>query len=313
MNHFADRLLNKIEEFNNPTVMGLDPVSDYIPDFIREKYLKQCSSVEEATGMAIVEFNCRLIDAVKGIVPAVKPQYAYYEMFGIEGIKALKATISHAKKSGMIVIADAKRNDIGSTASAYASSIIGKTKWIDQSLSAVYDADAVTVNAYLGIDGILPFIKECEERGKGLFILVRTSNPSAVEFQDLVLETGKPLYTAVAQKVYEWGRNLTGETGYSSIGAVVGATWPEQARELRQQMKNSIILVPGYGAQGGSAESCAENFNRDGKGAIVNASRSLMCAYKKDGFAPEQFEEATYREAMRMKDDLCNAIEKMCI
>jgi len=308
MKNFADRLLFKIEEMNNPTVMGLDPLIEYVPDFICKKYLNSANSVQEATGLAITEFNCRLIDAVKGIIPAVKPQFAYYELLGIEGIRALKATIDYAKKAGMIVIADAKRNDIGPTACAYAKSIIGSTELIDKSLVSIFDADAVTINCYLGIDGVAPFIKECENSGKGIFILVRTSNPSAIEFQDLILENGKPLYHAVAQKVVEWGRTTIGESGYSSIGAVVGATWPQQACELREQMKRSIILVPGYGAQGGSAKAAAANFNSDGKGAIVNASRSLMCAYKNTGYVPEQFENATYDEAVRMKNELCNAI-----
>lgn len=318
MNNFADRLLGRINEMNNPTVMGLDPTIDYIPEFIRTKYLKECSgnthdataNAREATGNAIREFNFRLIDSVKGIIPAIKPQFAFYEMFGIEGIKALKDTIDYAKKAGMIVIADAKRNDIGTTATAYAKSILGTTEFIDTSVSPIFDADAVTVNCYLGIDGILPFIKECEAGGKGIFILVRTSNPSAVDFQDILTANGNPFYQVVALKVKEWGRTVIGESGYSSVGAVVGATWPEQAAQLRIEMNDSIILVPGYGAQGGSADAAAVNFNSDGKGAIVNASRSLMCAYKKDGFSPEQFEEATYMEAIRMRTDLCDAIEK---
>lgn len=313
MRNFADRLLAKIDEMNNPTVMGLDPLIEYVPDFICKKYMNGCGTAQEATGLAITEFNCRLIDSVKGVIPAIKPQFAYYEMLGVEGIKALKATIDHAKKAGMIVIADAKRNDIGPTATAYAKSIIGETILIDKSSISVFDADAVTINGYLGIDGVAPFIKECENAGKGIFILVRTSNPSAVDFQDIIMENGKPFYEAVAQKVVDWGKTTIGDSGYSSVGAVVGATWPQQAANLRIQMKNSIILVPGYGAQGGSAEAAAENFNTDGKGAIVNASRSLMCAYKKEGCVPELFEEATFNEAMRMKSDLCNAIAKMCI
>ncbi len=313
MKNFADRLLLKIEETGNPTVMGLDPLIEYVPDFICQKYIKACGNAEEATGLAITEFNCRLIDSVKGIIPAVKPQFAYYEMLGVEGIKALKQTIDYAKKAGMLVIADAKRNDIGSTATAYAKSILGTTEWIDKNSYPVFDADAVTINGYLGIDGVAPFIKVCEEAGKGIFILVRTSNPSATDFQDLMLEDGRPFYQAVAQKVDEWGTTTIGDKGYSAVGAVVGATWPQQASQLRLQMKNSMILVPGYGAQGGSAKAAAENFNPDGKGAIVNASRSLMCAYKKEGYSQKQFEEATYNEAIRMKNDLFNAIAEKCI
>ncbi len=313
MNHFADRLLANIQKMNNPTVMGLDPLIEYVPLFIREKYLKGADSPDHATGLAITEFNKRLIDSVKDIIPAIKPQFAYYEMLGIEGVRALKETIEYARSKGMLVIADAKRNDIGPTAVAYATSILGETKLIDNSLLSVYDADAVTINAYLGIDGVAPFIKECELKGKGVFILVRTSNPSAIDFQDLILDNGKPLYESVASKVYEWGRTTVGSSGYSSVGAVVGATWPEQAASLREQMKDSIILVPGYGAQGGSAKAAAQNFNKDGKGAIINASRSLMCAYKKDGFDSRQFEEATYLEAINMKEKLCSAIAEKCI
>jgi orotidine-5'-phosphate decarboxylase len=313
MKNFADRLLERIEHTKNPTVMGLDPLIGYVPAFIQEKYIKGCGNVQEATGLAVTEFNCRLIDAVKDIIPAIKPQFAYYELLGTEGLKALQSTVRYAKEAGMLVIADAKRNDIGSTAECYSKSIIGTTEWIDHTFHPVYDADAVTVNAYLGIDGIAPFIKECETAGKGIFILVRTSNPSATDFQDLRMEDGRPFYESVAKKVTEWGRTTIGISGYSSVGAVVGATWPKQAAELRSIMKNAMILVPGYGAQGGSADAAAENFNTDGKGAVVNASRSLMCAYKKDGFAPEEFEQATRCEAIRMKDELCSAIAKKCI
>lgn len=313
MKNFADRLIAKIDELKNPTVMGLDPLMEYLPDSIRDKYWKGSGSSQEATGLAITEFNCRLIDAVTGIIPAIKPQFAYYEMLGSEGVKALQATIAHAKNAGMLVIADAKRNDIGPTAAAYAKAILGTTEWIDRRPLPVFDADAVTVNGYLGIDGLAPFIKECEEAGKGLFILVRTSNPSAAEFQDLRLANGSLFYEAIAGKVYEWGRTTIGTCGYSSIGAVVGATWPQEAASLRKQMKDAIILVPGYGAQGGSAKAAAENFNADGKGAIVNASRSLMCAYKKENASPEEFEAAARREAVRMRDDLFSAIGEKCI
>lgn len=313
MNNFADRLLAKIDLMKNPTVMGLDPLIEYVPEFIQKKYIDGCDNKIEASALAITEFNKNLIDCVKDIIPAIKPQFAYYEMLGAYGINALKETIEYARNAGMLIIADAKRNDIGPTASAYATSILGETKLIDNSFKSMYDADAVTINAYLGSDGVMPFIKECEVKGKGIFILVRTSNPSAVDFQDLIMENGEPLYTAVAKKVDLWGKTTIGESGYSSVGAVVGATWPEQAAKLRTEMKKSIILVPGYGAQGGSAKAAAMNFNSDGKGAIVNASRSLMCAYKKEGFTPSQFQEATYKEAVDMRNDLYNAITEMCI
>lgn len=311
MKNFADRLTQRIADLSNPTVMGLDPVVDYIPLEILEKCGAQIEDKQIATAKAILEFNCMLIDATCGIIPAVKPQFAYYEMYGVHGMDTLRRTIDYAKKKGMLVIADAKRNDIGSTASAYANAIIGETALWDNSSAAMFDADAITLNAYLGIDGIKPFIDVAKARGKGMFILVRTSNPSAGDFQDLKLQDGRPLYEKFAAKVNEWGTDLVGESGYSSVGAVVGATWPEQAEELRKIMPKSMILVPGYGAQGGSADSAAVNFDKAGTGAIVNASRSLMCAYKKrDDLKPMDFQQAAYDEAVRMKNDLLRAIEK---
>jgi orotidine-5'-phosphate decarboxylase len=309
MKNFADRLTEQIERLGNPTVMGLDPSVEYIPDEMLHYYGNQVEDKSMATAMAIFEFNRMLIDATCDIIPAVKPQFAYYEMYGVHGMEALRRTISYAKTKGMLVIADAKRNDIGSTASAYAKAIIGETALWDQSLAAMYDADAITLNAYLGIDGIKPFIDVAKSKGKGIYILVRTSNPSAGDFQDLRIEDGYTLYEKVAQKVAVWGEDLVGECGYSSVGAVVGATWPEQAAALRKIMPKSLILVPGYGAQGGSAAAATVNFDANGKGAIVNASRSLMCAWKKrDDLKPMDFQKATMDEALRMKKDLSDAI-----
>ena len=311
MKNFADRLTEQIERFGNPTVMGLDPLVEYIPDEILLHYGNQVEDKSMATAMAIFEFNRMLIDATCDIIPAVKPQFAYYEMYGVHGMEALRRTISYAKEKGMLVIADAKRNDIGSTASAYANAIIGETALWDHSLAAMYDADAITLNAYLGIDGIKPFIDVAKSRGKGMYILVRTSNPSAGDFQDLRIEDGYTLYEKVAQKVADWGEDLVGESGYSSVGAVVGATWPEQALALRKIMPKSLILVPGYGTQGGSAAAAAVNFDAKGKGAIVNASRSLMCAWKKrTDLKPMDFQKATREEALRMKTDLSDAISR---
>jgi orotidine-5'-phosphate decarboxylase len=276
MRNFADRLTDKITALSNPTVMGLDPSVEYIP----QELLMQWGS--------------------------------QIEMYGVHGMEALRRTITYAKEKGMLVIADAKRNDIGSTADAYAKSILGETTLWDQSVQAMYDADAVTLNAYLGIDGIQPFLNVAKSSGKGMYILVRTSNASAGDFQDLQMEDGRPFYEKVALKVDEWGKDLIGDSGYSSVGAVVGATWPDQAAELRKIMPHSLILVPGYGAQGGSAEAAAVNFHADGKGAIVNASRSLMCAYKKrNDLRPMDFQQATYDEAVRMRDDLNRAIKNM--
>ena len=309
MRNFADRLTDKIASLSNPTVMGLDPSIAYIPQELLMQWGSQIEDKEMATAMAIFDFNRMLIDAVCDVIPAVKPQFAYYEMYGVHGMEALRRTISYAKEKGMLVIADAKRNDIGSTADAYAASILGETTLWDQSVQAMYDADAITLNAYLGIDGIQPFLDVAKSSGKGMYILVRTSNASAGDFQDLRMEDGRPFYEKVAQKVDAWGKDLIGDSGYSSVGAVVGATWPAQAAELRKIMPKSLILVPGYGAQGGSAEAAAVNFNADGRGAIVNASRSLMCAYKKrSDLRPMDFQQATYDEAVRMRDDLCRAI-----
>lgn len=311
MKNFADRLTERITALSNPTVLGLDPLAEYIPQEMLLYWGNQVEDKAMATSMAIFEFNRMLIDATCEIIPAVKPQFAYYEMYGVHGMEALRRTIAYAKEKGMLVIADAKRNDIGPTAAAYANAIIGETALWDQSVSAMYDADAITLNGYLGIDGIKPFIDVAKSKGKGMYILVRTSNPSAGDFQDLRMEDGQTLYEKVARKVASWGEDLIGESGYSSVGAVVGATWPEQAAVLRMIMPKSLILVPGYGAQGGSADAAAVNFDNEGNGAIVNASRSLMCAYKKrDDLQPMNFQQAAYDEAIRMKQDLMQAISR---
>lgn len=311
MRNFADRLTAHIAELDNPTVMGLDPKLDYIPASILEKWMREYpDKPQKATASAIYEFNRTLIDAVCDIVPAIKPQFAYYEMYGTKAIKVLKKTIEYAQSKGMIVIADAKRNDIGSTATAYAEGIIGKTKIIDDTEHSMFGADCVTVNGYLGIDGIQPFMDVGARDGKGIFCLVRTSNPSAGDLQDLKLENGQTVYQAMAAKVNEWGQALVGDSGFSSVGAVVGATWPEQAVEARKIMKNNLILVPGYGAQGAGPDAAVASFTKDGKGSIVNASRSLMCAWKKrSDLTPEQFATATRDEAIDMRNKLNAALK----
>ena len=302
-----DNLINKIKETNNPTVMGLDPRYDMIPNCIKEKYPKNI----KGACSAIFEFNKALIDATCDIVPAIKPQIAFYEMFGTEGIQVFKETCEYAKQKGMIIIADIKRGDIGSTASGYSNAYLGKTPLGDTEES-IFDVEFVTVNPYLGIDGVKPFIDDCKKYNKGLFILVKTSNPSSGELQDLKLENGKTIYETVGELVNKWGEELIGENGYSSISAVVGATYPEQLKQLRTLMPHSYFLIPGYGAQGGKAEDIALGFDKNGLGGIVNASRSLMCAYKKDEwkekFNEEQFAEATRQEALRMRDELNKAI-----
>ncbi|MBN1892829.1 MAG: orotidine-5'-phosphate decarboxylase [Clostridiales bacterium] len=311
MKNFADRLSEKIHIFHNPTVLGLDPKLDYVPEFIQAKSRSENSDAQIASAAAILEFNRRLIDITCDIIPAIKVQFAYYEMYGVHGIETLKNTIAYAHGKEMIVIADAKRNDIGATAQAYANGIIGCTSLIDGSEIAMLDADAITLNAYLGIDGIEPFIKTAREAGKGLFILVRTSNSSAGDFQDLRLKDGRYVYEAVADKVAEWGMPLIGDRNLSSVGAVVGATWPEQSKTIRKRMPHSFILIPGYGVQGGDADSAVCAFTDHGDGAIVNASRSLMCAYRKrNDLNEEEFATATRDEAIRMREDLNAALER---
>ncbi|HHW70726.1 MAG TPA: orotidine-5'-phosphate decarboxylase [Clostridiales bacterium] len=307
-----DNLIEKIVEKKNPTVVGLDTRLEYIPDKILRKYKKDEYMTFEEAAQAILAFNKMLIDAVYEYVPGVKVQIAYYEMYGPPGLEAFASTCRYAKEKKLIVIGDVKRNDIGSTAKAYASAYLGKTNLIDNSKEA-FDLDFITVNPYLGIDGILPFIEECKTYDKGIFILVKTSNPSSTDFQDLYVGE-KMLYEVVANKVSEWGKELIGKTGYSSIGAVVGATHPRQAEALRQDMPHTYFLVPGYGAQGGSAKDICGCFDRRGLGAVVNASRSIICAYKNDKwrekFTPDQFAEAALAEVLTMQDNINQTLEQ---
>lgn len=309
---FIDRLIDAIIMKNNPTVVGLDPKIDYIPESIKSKYIRNYGMGLKAIGASIVEFNKKIIDSVCDIVPAVKPQLAYYEMYGIPGMEAFKDTCDYAKKRGMLVIADGKRNDIGSTSEAYANAYLCNSESESMHMANAFDVDALTVNPYLGIDGIKPFLDNCLRNKKGIFVLVKTSNKSSGQLQDLVTSDGRTIYEIVADLVNEWGKGLIGKYGYSSVGAVVGATYPEQAEKLRSIMEYAYVLVPGYGAQGGTAKDAAMNFNKNGLGAIVNASRSIMCAYKsdiwKDKFNEESFAEAARAEAIRMKNDLNAAI-----
>ena len=309
--NFSDKLAEQILLKRNPSVLGLDPKLDFIPDSIKEKAFEENACKRKAAAHSIVEFNKRLIDAVYDIIPAIKPQLAYYEMYGLEGLWAFNETLQYAKSKNLLVIADGKRNDIGTTAEAYASAYLGTTAIHDRK-QEIFGVDALTVNAYLGVDGIKPFVTACEQFGKGLFILVKTSNPSSGQLQDLKLSDGRTVYEAMADLVGEWGLTTLGQCGYSSIGAVVGATYPKQLEELRKRMSKAWILVPGYGAQGGTAADVAHAFDKDGLGAVVNASRSLMCAYKldmwKDQFTQEDFREAARAEAERMKKDIGAAI-----
>ncbi len=303
MTNMMDKLINKIQEMQNPTVIGLDPRYEMIPEFIKNKYEKNLEGVAEA----ILEFNKKIIDAVYDIIPAVKPQIAFYEMYGLEGMKVFEKTCKYAKEKGMIVIADIKRGDIGTTAKAYSNAFLGKTLIGDKEES-IYDVDFVTLNPYMGIDAIKPFIDDCKKYNKGVFILVKTSNPSSGDIQDLQLESGEKVYTKVVKLVEEWGKDLVGEYGYSSISAVVGATYPKQLEELRKEAPHTFFLIPGYGAQGGKAEDILLGFDKNGIGGIVNSSRGLMCAYKSERWSSKytemQFAEATRTEALRMKGEL---------
>lgn len=302
-----DQLIEKIKETNNPTVIGLDPRYEMLPKCVTNKYSQDLEGVAKA----IVEYNKALIDSVCDIIPAVKPQIAFYEMYGIPGMEAFKETCRYAKEKGMIVIADIKRGDIGSTAQGYSNAFLGKTP-IGEKQESIYDVDFVTVNPYMGTDCVKPFIEDCKKYDKGIFVLVKTSNPSSGELQDLKLENGKQVYAQVTDLVEKWGEELRGTNGYSSVAAVVGATYPEQLEQIRKVAPHTYFLIPGYGAQGGKASDIALGFDNNGFGGIVNASRSLMCAYKsdkwKEQYAEEDYAKATRAEALRMKEELNQAI-----
>lgn len=304
---FIDILIEKIKIMNNVSIVGLDPKLEYVPLFIRKKAYESYGNDLKGAAEAIWEFNKNIIDYIYDIVPAIKLQLAYYEMYGLEGLETFTKTIKYAKEKGLIVLADGKRNDIGSTAESYSSAFLGRTVLEDKT-KAIFDVDALTINAYLGVDGVAPFIDDCIKYNKGIFILVKTSNPSSGQIQDETNQQGQKIYEVMSSYVNEWGSKLIGKYGYSSVGAVVGATYPEQAKIIRKIIKNSYILVPGYGIQGGKSSDLIEFFNEDGLGAIVNASRSIMCAYKSDLwrniYNEEQFAEASRDEAIRMRDDI---------
>lgn len=309
---FSDKLANAILAKGNPTVMGLDPKLEYIPPHIRAQAGRVSRNAFEAAAESIAAFNFALIDAVADIVPAIKPQLAYYELYGTEGMRAFALTCRYAREKGMLVIADGKRNDIGSTAEAYSGAFLGRTVLDGDGEVPVFDVDALTVNGYLGADGIEPFLKDCDRCAKGIFVLVKTSNPSSGQLQDLKLADGRAVYEMMADLVNQWGEGRTGACGYGPVGAVVGATYPRQLEEMRLRMPHTWILVPGYGAQGGTAQDVAKAFDAEGLGAIVNASRSLMCAWQKDvwktSHTEADFAAATRAEAIRMRDDIMHAI-----
>ncbi|MBZ1348397.1 MAG: orotidine-5'-phosphate decarboxylase [Candidatus Nealsonbacteria bacterium] len=303
MKNFADRLLKEITKMENPSCIGLDPRIEDIPDFIKKQSQKKDSKTKNAIAWSFFIFNKMIIDATFDIVPAYKLQIAFYEKYGSEGIKALEKTINYLKKKSKIIFVDAKRNDIGPTAEAYSTAFLSP---------AGFDVDALTVNPYLGIDGVKPFIDDAIKYGKGIFVLVKTSNPSSGDFQDRILENKERLYEAVGKMVQKWTKRTEGKRGYGVVGAVVGATYPQQAKVLRKIMPKSIILVPGYGAQGGGAIGAALNFNNDGRGAIVHSARGIIFAWKqkpyKDNFKPKDFHLAAREAALAMKKDLLEAL-----
>ena len=298
-----DRLIANIRDKQNPTVAGLDPKLDYIPAYIKAAAFEKYGKNLEGAAAALLEFNKGLIDALCDIVPAVKPQAAYYEMYGWYGVRTLAETIAYAREKGMFVITDAKRNDIGTTMEAYAKAHIGSTNIEGETVQA-FGGDAVTVNGYLGTDGIKPLLEICKNDDKGIFVLVKTSNPSSGELQDRVLDDGMTVYRTMGKMCEGWGSEAMGESGYSSVGAVVGATYTEQLGELRAALPHTFFLVPGYGAQGGGAKDVAPAFDENGRGAIINSSRGIMCAWKKEGCDEKDYAQAARREALRMRDEI---------
>ena len=304
-----NKLISKIQKTKAPIVVGLDPMLSYVPEHIQKKAFAEYGETLEGAAEAIWQFNKEIVDKTYDLIPAVKPQIAMYEQFGIEGLKAYKKTVDYCKSKDLVVIGDIKRGDIGSTSAAYAVGHLGKVQ-VGSKTYAGFDEDFATVNPYLGSDGVKPFIDVCKQENKGLFILVKTSNPSSGEFQDQKID-GKPLYELVGEKVAQWGEDHMGESGYSYIGAVVGATYPEQGEILRKVMPKSLILVPGYGAQGGKGKDLVHFFNEDGLGAIVNSSRGIIAAYKQEAYAKfgaENFGDASRAAVEAMIADIQGAL-----
>ena len=305
-----NKLVDKIKKQNAPVVVGLDPMMKFVPKHLQDAAFKEYGETLEGAAEAIWQFNKAIIDNIYDIVPAVKPQAAMYEQFGIPGMIAFKKTVDYCHEKDMVVIGDVKRGDIGSTSEAYAVAHLGKVKVGNKEIAA-FDEDFATVNPYLGSDGINPFLKVCKEEKKGIFILVKTSNPSSGEFQDRLID-GRPLYEHVGEKVNEWAMQCMGDD-YSYVGAVVGATYPEMGKVLRKVMPKSFILVPGYGAQGGKAEDLVHFFNEDGLGAIVNSSRGIIAAYAKEEyvkFGEANFADASRQAAIDMINDINGALNK---
>ena len=289
-----NKLTAKIQKTNAPIVVGLDPMLNYIPKHVQEKAFKEYGETLEGAAEAIWQFNKEIVDKTYDLIPAVKPQIAMYEQFGIPGLMAYKKTVDYCKSKDLVVIGDIKRGDIGSTSAAYAVGHLGKVQ-VGENKIAAFDEDFATVNPYLGSDGVKPFIDVCKEEKKGIFVLVKTSNPSSGEFQDRLID-GRPLYELAGEKVAQWGEECMGDS-YSYVGAVVGATYPEMGKVLRKIMPKAYILVPGYGAQGGQGKDLVHFFNEDGLGAIVNSSRGIIAAYKQEKYA--RFGEENFGDASR--------------
>lgn len=306
-----DRLIEKIVEKQNPTVAGLDPKLDYIPDYIKEECFAKYGKTLEGAAEALLVYNKGLIDELCDIVPAIKPQAAYYEMYGWQGVRTLAETIKYAQSKGMFVMTDGKRNDIGSTMEAYATAHLGVTDVEGEAVEA-FGADALTVNGYLGSDGIKPLLDICKNKDKGIFVLAKTSNPSSGELQNLTLtETGETIYEHMGKMCEGWGSEIMGKYGYSGVGAVVGATYPEQLKELREKLSTTFFLVPGYGAQGGGADDVKYAFDENGIGAVINSSRGIMCAWKKTDNPDTDYAKDAREEAIRMREDIKSVIGKI--
>ncbi len=304
-----DKLIQNIQKTEAPIVVGLDPMMKYIPEQLTKKAFEEYGETLKGAAEAVWEYNKAIVDAVYDLIPAVKPQIAMYEQFGIEGLIAYKKTVDYCKEKGLVVIGDIKRGDIGSTSEAYAVGHLGKVQ-VGSKSYAGFDEDFATVNPYLGSDGVKPFVDVCKAENRGIFVLVKTSNPSSGEFQDQKID-GKPLYEMVGEKVAEWGEEAMGTMGYSAVGAVVGATYPEQGKILRKVMPKSFILVPGYGAQGGKGADLVHFFQKDGLGAIVNSSRGIIAAYKQEKYAKfgvEHFAEASREAVIDMREDIKSAL-----
>ena len=298
-----DRLIEKIKKFMNPTVVGLDPKLAYIPDYMKKESLDSFGNTFKAAADCIMKFNMQIIDAICDVVPAVKPQMAYYELYGYDGILALHKTILYAKSKGMYVIIDGKRNDIGTTMEAYSRAYLGKTELFHGEKHSAFDGDSLTINGYLGSDGINPLLNDCLEHDKTIFVLMKTSNSSSGELQDRQFKDDELVYEYMGNMCEKWGKDTIGKYGYSKVGAVVGATYPDELRKLRLTFPHTFFLVPGYGAQGGNAEDVALAF-KDGVGAIINSSRAVLCAWQKNDCEPFQFADQARKEAICMKNDI---------